>query len=230
VVNSLLGGTAAITAMRRSHQADEEWVVIVDLDEFVEFPSGIAYLVDAADRAGANVVRGTMYDRFDADGRIVDFARGSDLSVVYPIKSRFIKSVMGGLDYKGVLVKGHMKPASAHHRFEGERLFPDLLEISHYKWIGGSMDRMRESYRLAVEAGVSWAFEYKNAIDHYDAHGRFAWETFGGRPAQDCAPDIWQACADCGAPVSEAECAFSTGQFGKALCRADQQKHLALKA
>jgi hypothetical protein len=227
VADSLLAGSSAVTAMRRLHQADDEWVVIVDLDEFVEFPGPIDALAGAAERAGTTVVRGMMYDRFSYDGRTVDFPPGADLAQVYPVKSRFIRNVMGGLDYKGILVRGRLRPASAHHRFEDERLYQMLLEISHYKWVGGSIERLRANYRLAADASMPWTGEYKRALDHYDTHGRFAWEEFGGRPAEDYAEEAWDACTDCGAPVSEHEYDYSVEHFGRALCRADQKKSAA---
>src|SRR5215210_1039231 len=37
VADSVMGGTAAVTEMRRIHQKEDEWVVIVYLDEFVDF-------------------------------------------------------------------------------------------------------------------------------------------------------------------------------------------------
>ncbi len=105
VADSILTGTAAVSEMRRRYQRDGEWVVIVDLDEFVEFPEEVAAIVAAADKAGANVVRGIMLDRFSRDGRLSEFAPDADLSTVFPVKSRFIRNVMGGCDHKGVLVK-----------------------------------------------------------------------------------------------------------------------------
>jgi hypothetical protein len=219
--------TVAVSEMRRLHQGVDEWVVIVDLDEFLECrsPQSVAA---SADRAGANVVRGIMHDRFSADGQARSFSPDARLSEVYPIKSRFIREVMKGCDHKGVLVKGHLKaPAGAiHHWFEGERVFREVLEISHYKWTSGSIDRLRESHRMVKRAKVSWAVEYQRALDHFDTFGRFAWETFGGRFSADFIPEPpagW--CADCGGAVSEAEYDYSSRRFGKILCRTDQSKH-----
>jgi hypothetical protein len=226
VADSVSGATA-VTAMRTQYQGDDEWVVIVDLDEFIEFHTDIESTTATADDTGATVVRGIMHDRFSADGRLADFAPDSDLSVVYPVKSRFVRNVMGGCDHKGVLVKGRIKSAAgaAHHRFEGERLCTEILEISHYKWTAGAIDRLRDSYRRVTDAGVSWAIEYKRALDHYDAHGRFAWETFGGQLAQDYELEPPDTCVDCDAPIADAEFRFSTAHFGRALCRAHQKNH-----
>jgi hypothetical protein len=79
-----------------------------------------------------------------------------------------------------VLVKGRLRAAAAHHIFERERVYSQQLEISHYKWTGSALERVRRAYEMAGAQGVPWAEEYKSILDHYEHHGRFAWETFGG--------------------------------------------------
>ena len=46
VAGSFTGGVEAVTKMRELAQGPEEWVVIVDLDEFVEFPEPVTDLVE----------------------------------------------------------------------------------------------------------------------------------------------------------------------------------------
>lgn len=227
VEDSILAENAAITKMRQMHQAQNEWVVIVDLDEFIEFPCGIDIITSRADKAGANVVRGIMLDRFSADGQLPDFSPNSDLDIVYPVKSRFVRNVMRGSDHKGVLVRGLLKPAvrSGHHRFEEEIVFSQLLQISHYKWTFGALDRLRKTHKITSEAGIFWAVEFQRVFDHFDAHGRFAWEEFGGQLSKAFKMEDPINCVDCGAAISESEYAYSVTHFGKALCRADQKKH-----
>lgn len=213
----------AVTEMRLLHQGAMEWVVIVDLDEFIECPDLLS-VAASADAAGANVVRGIMHDRFSADGRLADVSAATRLSETFPVTSRFIRDVMKGCDHKGVLVKGRLLPAALHHRFVGERVFADVLEISHYKWIAGAIERLRSSHRVVAEAGIAWSTEYRRALDHFDAHGRFAWETFGGKPAEDFTPEPPPGhCAECGAALSEAEADFSAERYGRMLCRTDQR-------
>jgi Glycosyl transferase family 2 len=157
VHDSLIGGNAAVTKMRRLHQAENEWSIIVDLDEFIEFSADIEHIISAVENEGANVVRGIMYDRFTADGKLADFNPDSDLSKLYPVRARFIAHVMQGADYKGVLVKGQLRAAIAHHRFVVEH-----------------------AYREVKNRGIPWAIEYRRILDHYQQHGRMAWEEFGG--------------------------------------------------
>jgi hypothetical protein len=185
VADSFHGGNAAVTEMRQRHQDPDEWAIIVDLDEFIEFPGPIPELLQAADRQNANVIKGTMFDRFSIDGKLVDFAPESDLSRLYPVKARFVYNVLDGADYKGVVVKGLLEPRIAHHEFVDERAYPEFLEISHYKWSSThALDRVKLAYDTLRARGAHWADEYRLILEHYERHGRFAWETFGGSLAE----------------------------------------------
>jgi hypothetical protein len=188
VAESVHGGNAAVTEMRKRYQDPNEWTIIVDLDEFIEFPGPVPELLEAADRQHANIIKGTMFDRFSLDGKLVDFESDSDLSRVYPIKARFVHNVLDGADYKGVLVKGWLEARIAHHEFVDERPYSEFLEISHYKWSSTTaLDRVRRRYRTLIERGLEWAYEDRLILDHYERHGRFAWETFGGSLADPTA-------------------------------------------
>ena len=86
---SFTGGAEAVTKMREIAQGAEEWVVIVDLDEFVEFPEPVTDLVEKAEAEGANIARGVMYDRFAIDGQLKDFADDSESVRAFPRESPF---------------------------------------------------------------------------------------------------------------------------------------------
>ncbi len=227
VTDSLFGGTSAVTVMRRLHQGENEWAVIVDLDEFIEFQEDIQKVLSVADGEGANVIRGVLFDRFSADGSLIDVPEDADLHRLYPIKARFTRHVRGGVDHKGALVKGHLKAmiGASHHRYCNEILCSEILEISHFKLIGGSIERMRISYQKIEQAGIEWGIGYKRILDHYEKYGRFAWETFGGQRCEDYVPKLEDACTDCLAPITEAEYQYSLAHFGKVLCRAHQRNY-----
>jgi hypothetical protein len=180
LAETVCGGVSAVAGMRERVQGADEWVVIVDLDEFVEFGGPIETIVAQAEAEGANVVRGILYDRFTADGRPTAFDDDSDLSAVFPVRARLVKEVMGGVDHKGVLVKGLLRSKGAHHNFHDERPSRRKLEISHYKWNDPTLRRTKQAYEMSRAAGRDWSIEYKRVLDHYASHGRFAWETFGG--------------------------------------------------
>jgi hypothetical protein len=178
--DAILGGASAVTAMRNRYQDKNEWSIIVDLDEFLELRTNIVDVIKLAEQEGANLVRATMWDRFSIEGLPVPFDPSSDLPRLYPVRARFTGIVMMAADFKGVLVKGLLKSVAAHHTFEDERAFSQVLDLSHYKWTAIGVARMRRAWKAVSEAGLPFGAQYKRALDHYDHHGRFAWEAFGG--------------------------------------------------
>jgi hypothetical protein len=182
VESHMLAGTAAVSEMRRLHHDYDEWAVIVDLDEFLEPTHELKQVVSDADREGSNVVRAVMYDRFTIDGRLADVDPVADLAQLFPVEARFTRDVRGGLDFKGVLVKGCLTPVkdASHHLFKGEAVASTKLKLAHYKWLTGAIDRLRERYAKLLPIERSYAPEIKNVLDHYEQYGRFAWEEFGG--------------------------------------------------
>jgi SAM-dependent methyltransferase len=118
--------------------------------------------------------------RVSADGMLLEIYPDSNLPEMFPVKARFIRDVMGGIDHKGVLVKGSLRAVNAHHIFADEVISSTSLEISHYKWCTGAIDRLNIRYQELAEKGIPFSEEYKKILDHYHQHGRFAWEEFGG--------------------------------------------------
>jgi hypothetical protein len=180
VAESFTGGVEAVTRMRELSQKSDEWIVIVDLDEFVDFQESVADIIAKVEAENGNIVQGIMFDRFAIDGKPKQLDDYTDLPSLFPVKARFTRDVMGGVDIKGVLVKGHLKSCGAHHIFEGEKPYSKVLEIAHYKWTGSCLDRVMLAHEMCLAAGRGWAVQYKRILDHYQTRGRFAWETFGG--------------------------------------------------
>jgi Glycosyl transferase family 2 len=189
VDDSVVGEVSAVTKMREHYQKADEWVVIVDLDEFVEFDLPLHDIIRLAEGENANVVRAIMWDRFSEDGRVGPVTPGLALEEVYPIRARFIQNVMMGADFKGVLVKGHLESRSAHHTFFSEIVCSHQLDLSHYKWTEGAIDRLRAAHQRVAAAGRPFALEYARVLDHYDQHGRFVWDKFGGELAPRASAD-----------------------------------------
>ena len=180
VVDSFLGGAVAVESMRRQFQRAGEWVMIVDLDEFLEPAAPLSDITGFADREGANVVRATMWDRFTLDGKMSDFTQHDHLRQRYPAMARFIHTVMRGADYKGVLVKGHIRSDAAHHRYFHEIICSCDLVISHYKWFGDAFERVATAHRTLQERGAHWAVEYERVLQHHAEHDGFNWRAMGG--------------------------------------------------
>ena len=186
--------TETVQRLRELHQPAGAWAVVVDLDEFVAFPRDLASIIAAAEEEGANVIKGVLHDRFSLTGQPVDIDRNADPARVYPVRARFVRDVMRGCDRKPVLVKGHLRTAPRSDRYvlAGERVASEVLEVDHYRWIGGSLELLNERSAVLRQTGVEWVDEFERAIRHYEANGRFAWDRFGGEvsePQREPAPE-----------------------------------------
>ncbi len=80
---------------------------------------------------------------------------------------------MHGRDHKAVLVKGPLGgvPGGEHHEMVGEKLATEVLDIDHYKWTAGSVERARERMRGARRAEMEWAVEYERAVGSTNGTG-----------------------------------------------------------
>jgi hypothetical protein len=174
--------TDAMHRIRDLYQGEDEWVLIVDLDEFIAFDQSIPEIIASAEAEGANVVRGGLYDRFSASGEATDVEPDVDLRRQYPVRAKFTHEVLGGCDHKAVLVKGRLKgtPETGQHALVAEKIASFSLQVDHYKWTCGVVDRLRARCQALESVGIDWRVEHQRAIDHYEANGRFVWEHFGG--------------------------------------------------
>lgn len=182
---SIEGGTAAVSRMRRRFAKPDEWVVLSDLDEFQAHPEGLAATVAAADAAGANVVRGLMVDRVATDGQLKPVGPQDDLWRLFPERCYITALLQRGLSYKCALVRGHLESGRtdeglslAHHHMIGERLAPTTIEIDHFKWNAEARERIELAIARTKAAGQPFWIEYQRVLDHLQHHGRLRWEDF----------------------------------------------------
>jgi len=151
-----VGAAESMDTMRRSYQDEDEWVIVVDVDEFIHFPEAIVDITAAAEVEGANVVRGVAHDRFSADGHLLEVEPESDLAALFPVRARFVRDVMQGCEYKRVLVKGPLESmhGADQHMLDGEKVASGQLVIDRYVWTKGSVERLRALAQTLKEAGV----------------------------------------------------------------------------
>lgn len=178
VRESVVGGTVAVTALRLRYQQPDEWAVIADLDEFQEHPGGVRKTARAAQKEGANVVRGMMIDRVAADGGFPAIEARSDLWSLFPARCLLTKKLQGGVDFKCALVRGHLLPVMAHHHVSGEKIASNTVEIHHFKWNSTAVPRMKAAIGQIKDVGLSWHVEYERVLAHLKTHGRIRWQDF----------------------------------------------------
>ena len=125
-------------------------------------------------------MRGVMFDRFALDGQPTPLRNDIPIDRQYPVRSRFIPIGMNGADFKGVLVNGRLRAAAAHHISRASASTPSSSRSPTTS--DGKCARARATrLRKAGAQGIPWAEQYNSILEHYERHGRFAWETFLGR-------------------------------------------------
>ncbi len=186
---SIEGGTAAVSAMRRSFAGPEEWVVLADLDEFQVHPSGVVATARAADLENANVVRGRFIDRVASDGLLKPIGPHDDLWTLFPERCHVTALLQGGLDYKCALVKGGLASGRtpeglslAHHHMVDERLASTSVEIHHFKWNAEALERIPAAMARTRSANQPFWVEYERVLEHLRQHGRLRWQDFAALP------------------------------------------------
>lgn len=178
VRDSMTGGTAAVSEMRQTYAGEDEWVMVADLDEFAVLPFPLREVVRLAEAEGANLVRGRMIDRVAAGGVLPQIWPDTDLWSTFPHQARLTSRLQGSVDYKGVVVRGRLKPAMAHHEFHGERIASTQVELHHFKWSASVAARTERVMMMARDAGIHWWTEYERLLLHVRMHGRIRWEDF----------------------------------------------------
>ena len=182
---SIEGGTAAVSQMRRRFTSPDEWVAIADLDEFQVHPSGVAATAQAAEAEGANVVRGRMIDRVATDGLLKPIGVDDDLWRMFAQRCLVTARLQEGLAYKCALVRGLLESGRnedglslAHHHMTNERVASSEIEIHHFKWNAEVLARLQTAMARAKAAGQPFWVEYQRVLDHLRQHGRIRWEDF----------------------------------------------------
>ena len=151
----------------------DEWVSVVDLDEFYEVPVPLSQFLAERDAAGEDHVVGRFVDRLAPNGELPPLADTPSLDLQFPLKRRITRMLVGGNDAKVVLHKGRHTIVRGHHVIEGGRLrCPIELPLNHYKWKAGVIERLRERLKVHEERGLPWANESRSLLAHHAHHGR----------------------------------------------------------
>ena len=124
---------------------EDEWLWVVDADEFVDI--SVQYIRELID-SDANYVNGWMIDRFSPDGLIVP--TNDTVHSQFPIRTYYTRDKLRGSASKITLTRGYVILGTGHHvvlnrlydyGLEDEReLKPynhkeeDWIEVSHIKW------------------------------------------------------------------------------------------------
>lgn len=176
-----MSGTRAkkLNAIRKRCAKPDEWISVVDLDEFYELPSPrskslspLSEFLEWCDYHEYDHVRGRLIDRVATDGSFPQLRSSPSLFEQYPLKRRLTSMLVGGDDRKVVLQKASYSIVRGHHRIRDGQSRPNIrLPVNHFKWKHGVVERIRDRLAMLERRGSDRADESSNLLNYIDQHG-----------------------------------------------------------
>ena len=162
-----------LNAIRLRRAQPDEWIAVTDLDEFFTLDRPLADILAHCDAQGHDHIVGRFVDRVAIDGRFPALAPAPSLFEQYPLGRRLTRNLLGGNDVKVVLHKARCEIIRGHHRIGGGRAAaPFVVDVHHFKWKAGVIERHRERLRVQEQLGLPWAHESRSFLAYVDRHGR----------------------------------------------------------
>jgi Glycosyl transferase family 2 len=146
----------SLAAMRADSES-ADWHLVADADELQQYPGELVSVLRRAERAGGDVVRGVLLDRFASNGCFPS-AVGQPLDAVFPLGAFFTSEVLGGDPRKVVALRPTITTEIGQHwSRNGKAPDVDLAIVHHFKWVDGVVGYLE--LRNKRFAGGEWVEE-----------------------------------------------------------------------
>ena len=148
-----------------------EWILIVDLDEFVDFNGlSIEQVIQECDKTGRYWARGIMVDRIAEDFKIKkEIDPNFDIFKQFPYISNFSLKIANAGCLKVNLMKAFVNIQNGHHCVvQSESPFApyqNKIIVHHFKWFGNVLKSMQKMKEGLQHNNLCWYQEKKNMID-----------------------------------------------------------------
>lgn len=169
-------------ALQYTHCSKNDWVVGVDLDEFVGFPNeykSFPELLNYCDNNKINCVRGIFVDRISDTGELKKIESYPDISIQFPIKCEITKLINKAWVSKIIAFKGDMETITGHHylSYEYEKnavYYPEILDVNHYKWDITIIDRIKKLISIPNynNIDIGWYEEGNRFLKYINKNGK----------------------------------------------------------
>lgn len=152
---------------------DDDWVIVVDSDEFVEYVPNLEMLIRFCNKAKIHCVVGELIDRLSVDRKIVNIDDNTNLEDKFPIKENFLKDGIFNLRWphlKVVLNKGFVKTNRGNHcplNVYQENVYRQILKINHYKWRGNVILKLEDRVNNYKKLGHKWWIQSESFIRYF---------------------------------------------------------------
>ncbi len=138
---------------------DDDWIVLVDYDELVEFPASLPAFAHQLEQRECNAAGGVLVDRFAEHYHLAEIKEGPPIWDQFPIQARFTKDVVRGFDGKICLFRNYIEVNLGHHAVVGTRREPTKfshhrLRVHHFKWdstLEPKLRMRREQFKADIE-------------------------------------------------------------------------------
>jgi hypothetical protein len=124
---------------QKKYIGDKEWFAIADPDEFIGI-SNIPAFVERW-RNMADYLHGTVIDRIDPDGRLLEIEDESNVYQLFPRRCNIMGGVFKSCINKVLLIRGDVSYIVGRHKAAGKGLF-NMYRIDHFKWTHDVLERL----------------------------------------------------------------------------------------
>ena len=142
----------------RESVGTNDWALLADADEFIEFPTKLNEFLKIADRRSQNLLLGTMIDRLSLSPAFPVVSNDRSLDDTFPFAYPLTRQIRRGWDRKIVAIRGsavralggqllhegrHALATSRDYAAaEREVRMDKLVDLIPSRWIGGAMRAM----------------------------------------------------------------------------------------
>lgn len=131
-----------------------DWILDVDLDEFIELPDEFSNINDFLYYCDVNnytYVDGEFIDRVSKIGELNKINRTEDIFNQFPIKCRITRDILKEPCAKTPIMKGNLRPTHGHHSIDmdvsSNKIYnkcPFFMPVNHFKWDFTVIDRLEK--------------------------------------------------------------------------------------
>lgn len=152
----------------------DDWFVVADEDELQTYRDDLPSLLAWCERHGYDHVTGAFVDRVSADGSLPEIDRARPIEEQFPLGAFLTYPLVGGDPRKVVAAKGRVPLAVGQHiALAGEPcpIEDQFVQVHHFKWTAGLVERLRHRARYLREADRSHWVESERFVDYLEARG-----------------------------------------------------------
>jgi len=140
--------------LQREFVRESDWVVIADLDEFIDFRPFVQDVLTCCEQTGCNWVVGEFVDRISESGKLIDIDPAVNIFEQFPKESEISRKILLAPYKRTVAIKGGYYPMHNCYEYddaitaglnqESICRWPKILKIHHFKWHTGVVKMLKQ--------------------------------------------------------------------------------------